>query len=595
MIVLGISPNHDATVCIIKDGKILSAISRERLSRIKKDRYITQRMLDYVLDESGITIDDVDYVAITYWYENRLSWRNVNEDLKLYIPQEHIHIFSSWFIADGEDLWHNNEPEYHEGKGYRIKEDLVYLAPPVTNRPIESCPINLEIYSRTIPGWFVSHHQAHAASTFYTSNFERSAIFTMDSTDINPYSCSLFAYGFGNKMETLYYPGVMVSHAYGMFTELLNIGNSLFKAGSTMGLAPYGKVNPDIIKNIDEYTKSFWERNFDGDDWRWVYKLFMSTTGKVVRNLYPSTPQGADVDFVCDFFTKNMSDSQEAMDAAATIQYIFEQTVFRFLNKLYDETKLYNDGNLCLAGGAFLNCTTNGKIHKNTPFKNVSPYPGAGDDGLSVGCALYVSHHILNVPRVYKTVPEVVYTGKKYPTPDGGQTLDLDFIARSINDGKIIAWYQGGSEFGPRALGNRSFLANPTLPEMRDYINFQVKNREWYRPFAPIVCVEDYPRYFDLEDESPYMLKICQVLTDKLPSITHVDGSARPQTLKREDNLILYDLIRLFEKYSGHPVLLNTSLNLGGEPLVETPRDAIRLFENSNTDILVINEKMWIK
>jgi len=144
-------------------------------------------------------------------------------------------------------------------------------------------------------------------------------------------------------------------------------------------------------------------------------------------------------------------------------------------------------------------------------------------------------------------------------------------------------------------LGNRSFLANPTIPEMRDYINFQVKNREWYRPFAPIVCEENYKDYFDLDDVSPYMLKICQVLTDELPSVTHVDGSARPQTLNREDNELLYDLLRTFEKYSGHPVLLNTSLNLGGEPLVESPRDAMRLFNNSNTDILVINEKMWIK
>ena len=595
MVVLGISPNHDATVCIVKDGVILAAIARERLSRVKKDRHITQRMIDYVLDKSNLTVDDIDYVALTYWFENRTQWKNVNEDLKLYIPQEHVHIFSSWFNADGNHLWDHNIPEYHEGKGYRIKEDLIYLAPPVTNVPVECVPINLEIYSRTIPGWYISHHQAHAASTYYTSNFEQAAIFTMDSTDINPYTSSLFAYGFGNKMETLSYPGVMASHAYGLFTELLNIGNALYKAGSTMGLAPYGKVNPDIIKNIDEYTKSFWERTFDGDDWRWVYRLFMATTGKVVRNVYAGYPQGTDTDFVCDYFTPKMNDSQEAMDAAATIQYIFEQTVFRFANKLYEETKLYNGGNLCLAGGAFLNCTTNGKIHKNTPFKNVSPYPGAGDDGLSIGCALYVTHHILDLPRVTKSVPEVVYTGINYDTPEGGQRLNMKYIAQSLNEGKVIAWFQGESEFGPRALGNRSFLANPTIPEMRDYINFEIKNREWYRPFAPVVCVEDAQKYFDLEGESPYMLKICQVLTDKLPAITHVDGSARPQTVKREDNFMLYDLIREFEKLSGHPVLLNTSLNIGGEPLVESPEDAIKLFNNCKVDILVINNSMWVK
>jgi len=171
----------------------------------------------------------------------------------------------------------------------------------------------------------------------------------------------------------------------------------------------------------------------------------------------------------------------------------------------------------------------------------------------------------------------------------------LKFIAQSINDGKVVAWFQGGSEFGPRALGHRSFLANPTMKEMRDYINFEIKNREWFRPFAPVVCVEDYPRYFDLDDESPFMLKGCQVLTDELPAITHVDNSARPQTLHREHNPLLYDLLREFEKLSGHPVLLNTSLNLKGEPIVESTVDAMKLYDNSKVDILVINNSMWVR
>ena len=595
MIVLGISPNHDSSLCVVKDGEIVSAISRERLSRVKKDRYITQYMMDYVLDEAGITIDDVDYVGITYWFENRTDWKNDFEDLRLYIQEDYMWMFDKRFDTNDNSNILRTDPYYVEGKGYEMLEDLVLLTPPITTRPFENVPINLDVYGRTIPGWFINHHHAHAASTYYTTNLGRSAIFTMDSTEADPYACSLFSYGYGNKLETLYYPGVNIAHTYSVFTELMGLGPGLYKAGTTMGLAPYGKVNPDIIKDIDKYTKSYWERTEGGDDWRWIYRLFMKTTGKVVTNPQPGEPMMSDNFFDVEYFNKETSDSQEAMDAAATIQYIFEQTVFRFANELYEETKTFNGGNICLAGGGFLNCTTNGKIEANTPFTTVSPYPGSGDDGLSVGCALYVSHNILDVPRTYKTVGEVIYTGREYETPEGGMDLDFDVLGRKLNEGKVIAWVQGGSEFGPRALGHRSFIANPCLEDMRDYINFEIKNREWFRPFAPAVCIEDVEDYFDFEGESPYMLKICDVVSDRIPSVTHVDGTARIQTVKREDNPRYYDLIRSFEKYSGVPVILNTSLNLAGEPIVETPEDAFNLYDGCDVDILVINDKMWIK
>lgn len=595
MIVLGLSPNHDASVCIVIDGKIVSAITRERLSRKKKDRYVTQRMLDYVLNDAGITIDDVDYVAVTYWYKNDMPWVNPNEDFKLYISKDDIDIFSPRYSPSAHNPFEPQKPKYVEDLGYLIEDDMVFLAPPFTHHPHDSVPIKFKVYGRIIPGWFVSHHHAHAASAFFTTNLHRAAIFTLDVTDINPYCSSLFCWGEGNRIETLSYPGVMIGHAYSLFTELLTIGSSLYKAGSTMGLAPYGMVDPEIKNRISEFTKSFWEKNYDGDEWRWVYNLFMQVTGKTVKRLNVKYPDGFYTEYVCDYFVQNGPDCKESMNSAATIQYIFEETIFKFINKLYEDTKKINDDNLCLAGGSFLNCTTNGKIHQRTPFTNVIPYPGSGDDGLSVGSALFVTHHILDIPRTKKTVSEVVYTGREYSTPDGGIPLDLDFVAKSINDGKLVAWYQGRSEFGPRALGNRSFLANPKIESMRDYINYQIKKREWYRPFAPAVCVEDVNKYFDLEGESPYMLKICQVTTNKLPSITHVDNSARVQTVKQSDNPKFYELLRTFEKYSGVPVLLNTSLNLANEPIVETPNEAIKLFYSSKTDILVINDSMWVK
>jgi len=595
MIVLGISPNHDSSLCVVKDGKIIAALSRERLSRRKKDRYITRRMLNLVLDMADITLEQVDYVGITYWFENRMEWKTDLDELQIFVPDEQMFVFSSEYIAKGEHHHDKHELDYVEGLGYKIKEDLVFLNPPLSPRSFDFLRVNVQVSDRVIPGFFINHHVAHAASTFYTSNFDRSAIFTLDSTEANPYTSSYFGYGYGNKLETLYYPGVQVAHAYGMICELINLGPGLERAGVLMGLAPYGNVNLDVVKNINNYTQSWWERKDGGDDWRWVYKMFMDITGKVTYNSSRYKAEYTDMQYTYDNRKEFQSDGQEAMDVAATIQYIFEQTVFKFANQLYEDTKKINGGNLCLAGGGFLNCTTNGKIHKNTPFENVSPFPGSGDDGLSVGCALYVSHHLLDIPRIKMTAKDVVYLGGEYETPEGGQPLDLEYLAKELERGKVVAWFQGRSEFGPRALGNRSFLANPKIPNMRDYINLEIKDREWFRPFAPAVCVENVNEYFDIEGESPYMLKICNVLTDNLPSITHVDGSARVQTVRKEDNPKFYSLLRGFEKYSGVPVLLNTSLNLSDEPIVETPEHAIRLFNRSKTDILVINDSMWVK
>jgi carbamoyltransferase len=595
MVVLGISPNHDSSLCVVRDGKILAAIARERFSRVKKDRFITNHMLNKLLWIAGVTIDDIDFVGITYWFQNRAEWKTELDDLQIFLPDHQAFVVGPEFVALGDHHLNKQQPYYHEGLGYELIEDLVFLNPPISPRSFDFCEVNVRVMGRVIPGYFVNHHVAHAASTFYTSNFEKSAIFTIDSTESNPYTSSYFGYGYKNRMETLYYPGVQVGHAYGMFTQLLGLGPGLQRAGVLMGLAAYGNVDPEVAKNIDDYTKSWWDRDDRGDDWRWVYRLFMKITGKVIYNPDPSTAKYTDENFVFDDFENFLSDGKEAQDVAATIQYIFEQTIFKFANKLYEDTDKINGGNLCLAGGSFLNCTTNGKIQRNTKFKNVSPYPGSGDDGLSVGCALYVSHHIKDVPRVQKSASDVVYLGGQYETPHGGQPLDLDFLSQEINDGKVVAWFQGRSEFGPRALGNRSFLANPKIPTMRDYINSEIKDREWFRPFAPAVCVENVNEYFDINGESPYMLKTCQVLVDYLPSVTHVDGSARVQTVRREDNPKFYDLLREFEKKSGVPILLNTSLNLRGEPIVETPEEAINLFYNSKTDILVINDSMWVK
>jgi len=587
MIVLGLSMCHNSSACVIIDGEIKSAISRERLCRIKGAEYIRDFLIEYVLEEAGVSLDDIDFVAISYWIAY-----DIYNPVKLYMKNE--------------DLWIFDKPRFRAKKKYEVPPkqytgltyidfDLPSLVKPYLVEERACLEVKVEIYNRLFSGYLIDHHHAHAASTFFTSDFNESAIFTYDSTDVNPYQNSLFSIGQNTAVESYYYPGMQAAYWYANITQMLGLGPGTEKSGTLMGLAPYGDVNPEIKNNINEFTQSYWERNFRIEEYKFSHNLFSRITG------YPAFDYNATIlrpyndDYQTDFGLKNKSDSQEAMDAAATMQFIFEENIFKFLNVLYEKTSSINGGNLCLAGGGALNCTTNGKITQRTPFKNVHVYPAAGDDGLSIGAAFYVLHNIWNVKRYEHKFTDIVYTGKEYITPQGGKSLDLKYIAQQIHNGKVVAWFQGGSEFGPRALGHRSFFANPTINEMRDYINLEIKNREWFRPFAPVVCVEDYPKYFSLDSESPFMLKICDVLTDELPSITHVDGTARPQTLRREDNNLVYDLLREFEKLSGFPVLLNTSLNLKGEPIVETPEDVFKLYKNSKVDILVINDSMWEK
>lgn len=586
MIVLGLSFCHDASACVIVDGQIKSAISRERLCRIKAAEYIRQPMLEYVLEKAGVTLDEIDYVAISYW---------INYDIGNIVKV---------FMKD-EDLWIFDKPRFRLSKTQTPEDnypgltylnfDLPSLVKPYLIEERASLVVKVEVLGKMFDGYIVDHHHAHAASTFFTSDFEKSAIFSYDSTDVNPYQNSLFCFGNQTAVESYSYPGMQAAFWYANITADVGYEPGAQKCGTLMGLASYGNVLPNIKSNIEQYKKSYWDREDRIEEYKFTHNLFADMTGFPAWDYNAAKLRPYNDDFQTDYLVDNKSDDKNTQNVAASMQYIFEENVYSYLNKLYEKTKGFNGDNLCLAGGGALNCTTNGKITQRTPFKKVHIYPAAGDDGISVGAALYVTHNIYNVPRVNHDFTELAYTGKEYPTPVGGEDLDLKFIAQSINDGKVVAWFQGGSEFGPRALGHRSFLANPTMKEMRDYINFEIKNREWFRPFAPVVCVEDYPRYFDLDDESPFMLKGCQVLTDELPAITHVDNSARPQTLHREHNPLLYDLLREFEKLSGHPVLLNTSLNLKGEPIVESTVDAMKLYDNSKVDILVINNSMWVR
>ena len=374
--------------------------------------------------------------------------------------------------------------------------------------------------------YIISHHLSHCASAYYTSPYDKAYCFSMDCSMGKPEANSLIAYGEGKKLMAMYCPAEMVGVLYGEVTEKLGLGPALHKAGTTMGLASYGTP-------------------FDFD--------YQSYTDEI----------------------------KHKMNVAASVQDLFEKKVLNVLSELDDKTD-----NLCLSGGSFLNCNANSKVVMYSKFKNVHHFPACGDDGTSVGSALYVAHHILGESRHDYQQKDLCYTGREYQS----QTPDYEYIAKQLADGKIIGFFQGRSEFGPRALGNRSILADPRNFHNRELINHVVKNREWFRPFAPVTLEECYQDWFDFPIPSPYMLYTAQVKQpEKIPAVTHVDGSARFQTATEESNKHYYEIIKAFGNLTGVPVLLNTSLNGNGQPILETKEDAEEFYKNSNLDMMIIN------
>ena len=465
--ILGLNFGHDGSVCLVKDGKLEFAISTERITKNKKQSGFTEEVIDYFLDSTGISIDDIDCIA--------------TNDFK----QE---VF---------------------GNQYLVEE--------------------FSIKGKSIKAYIISHHLSHCASAYYTSPYDEAYCFSMDCSMGKPEANSLIAYGEGKKLMARYCPAEMVGVLYGEVTEKLGLGPALHKAGTTMGLASYG------------------------------------------------TP----FDFDYQSYT---DDIKHKMNVAASVQDLFEKKVLNVLSELDDKTD-----NLCLSGGSFLNCNANSKVVMHSKFKNVHHFPACGDDGTSVGSALYVAHHILGEPRHEYQQKDLCYTGREYQS----QTPDYEYIAKQLADGKIIGFFQGRSEFGPRALGNRSILADPRNFHNRELINHVVKNREWFRPFAPVTLEECYQDWFDFPIPSPYMLYTAQVKQpQRIPAVTHVDGSARFQTVNRQTNPHYYEIIKAFGNLTGVPVLLNTSLNGNGQPILETEEDAKEFYKNSNLDMMFINGSM---
>lgn len=550
MLVLGLNLGHDGAVALVKDGQLIGAIAKERLTRVKKDTGVTVAMVDYVLNMVGAKLSDVEAVGFS-GYD--------------YYPNNEVKIFHP---DTGVELAHNFY-------------DMSYF------KGAETCDVAIGGVKKK--GFYIQHHLAHCASTYFTSPFDKAACFSLDASGRDaPEASSTFAVGQGQHLIPYYCPGLMIGNEYSELTARVGLGPGLLKAGSFMGLAAYGRV----LKNVDDIIEAcrlpWYRRGMQPSEQAFFERLWM----KFVAHTGHPPMKG---------FDPSESDKQTAMDIAATFQHVFEEVIVEYANLLYAETDGLHGDNICLSGGSFLNCNVNTAILKRTPFKRVHLFPGCGDDGTAVGAGLFISNYLAADPRCTYTPANLAYLGKSYITPTSvayaSQVYDAETVAKRIADGHVVAWFQGRSEFGPRALGNRSILGDPRSKTMRDHINKSVKHREWFRPFAPSVLEEKSGFWFDFPGASPFMLHTAKVKEpERIPAVTHVDGTARHQTVQRRDNERYYDLIAAFDYLTGVPMLLNTSLNNNNEPLVETPDDLLRFWQKTpEVSTLVLNDRMILR
>ena len=552
--ILGISCYyHDAAACLLKDGRVEAAAEEERFTREKHDSSFPENAVKFCLEKAGITAKDLNYVV---FYEKPLvKFERILHTFVKSFPR------SFWYFYQAIPSWLNEKLRVER----QIKKKVRYKGPVL----------------------FVPHHLSHAASAFFVSPFNEAAIATFDG--VGEWATATIGYGKGNKIRILKeitFPDSL-GLLYSAITAFLGfkVNNDEYKV---MGLASYGK--PAYYEKFKKIVDIKEDGSFKLDMKYFCYehrqKMFSREMMKLLGK--PRKYGGREK------ITKRHA------DIASSMQKITEEIILKISNHAYKITK---SRNLCIAGGVGLNCVANGKILANTKFKKLFIQPAAGDSGGALGAAYYVHNALLNRKRGY--VMDEAYFGPEFSNKEIKDFLDeseikyehlddqelLKKVASLIWKNKIIGWYQGRMEFGPRALGSRSILANPCNPKMKDILNKKVKHREEFRPFAPAVIAEEASKYFELDYEAPFMLQAVDVKKGKeklVPSITHVDGTARVQTINRKQNRLYYDLIKEFKKLSGVPVIINTSFNVRGEPIVNTPEDAYNCFKNTQIDYLVM-------
>ena len=593
MIIIGISAfYHDSAVALFKNGDLLSAVQEERFSRIKHDQRFPQNSIKYCLAQEKLNINDVDYFC--FYEKPFLKFERLIDTYLSFAPYG----FQSFKLA---------LPIWIKEKLFQKKILLKELIKMGANKNVEKKLL------------FSEHHLSHAASAFYSSPFKRAAFLTLDG--VGEWATSTF--GVGRQRDLRVLKEIHFPHSLGLFYSAFTYYTG-FKVNSgeykLMGLAPYGE--PKYIKVIKDNLIDV----KDDGSFRLNLKYFNYPTGlsmindnfnKIFKNL-PRKPDQKIDKFYCDI--------------AASIQLVLEEVVVKIAKSIKKET---GEENLCLAGGVALNCVANSKIIKNKIFKNVWIQPAAGDAGGAIGAALITwnakGNPKYNSKENYDKMNGCLL-GPKYSKKEIGFLLnnlglkyhefDREKLIKTTVDliiqEKVVGWFQGKMEFGPRALGNRSILADPRSSNIQYILNKKIKNRESFRPFAPSVLKEYASKWFDLENESPYMLitanvlesRLCKIIQSQsnlsiyeklkikrsiIPAVTHVDNSSRVQTVSRDVNSLYYDLIKLFYKKTQVPMLLNTSFNVRGEPIVCCPEDALKCFLKTKMDLLVIENFLIYK
>ncbi len=591
MIVLGISAYyHDSAAALLRDGEIVSAAQEERFTRKKHDPSFPRRAIEFCLLEAGIDAAEIDFVA--FYDKPFLKFERLLETYIALAPRG----FESFRLAI--PVWLREKLFL---KSLLIKE-LKEFAP----------DSDWEEKIR-----FSEHHLSHAASAFFPSPFEEAAVLTMDG--VGEWATTSLAIGRGNALEVV--KEIHFPHSLGLLYSAFTYYTG-FKVNSgeykVMGLAPYGE--PKYVEQIfDKLVDIKKDGSFRLDQTYFNYCTGVTMTSQKFHDLFGGSPRGESEPL-----------TQRHMDLAASVQAATERIVLQLTRSIRKETGIHN---LCLAGGVALNCVANGKVLRDSRFEKIWIQPAAGDAGGALGAAMAVHHIHLGRDRKVVGYDKMrgSYLGPEFKQTDIEQRLqaigakfivlsDTDLYeagARALAEKKALGWFQGRMEFGPRALGGRSILGDARSPSMQSVLNLKVKYRESFRPFAPAVLREDLASWFEIDVDSPYMLLVADIVKNRrrqmtlkeqalfgieklnvprseIPAVTHIDYSARVQTVHKETNPRFHALISAFKKQTGCPVIVNTSFNVRGEPIVGTPEDAFRCFMGTEIESLAIGN-CWLQ
>ena len=586
MRILGISAfYHDSAAALVRDGEIIAAAQEERFTRKKHDSRFPSKAVEYCLAREGIGLSDVDFVA--FYDKPFLKFERLLETYVAFAPR------GRRSFAMAMPLWVREK---------LFQKDLLH-------QELKQFSAQFDWEHRLL---FAEHHQSHAASAFYPSPFQNALILTMDG--VGEWATTSVALGSGNHLEII--KEIHFPHSLGLLYSAFTYYTG-FKVNSgeykVMGLAPYG--SPRFVKQILDHLIDL---KADGS-FRLNLDYFNYCTGLTMTNSWFESLFEGPRRHPEELLT------QRHMDLAASIQVVLEEVVLRMTRSLAAET---GEKNLCLAGGVALNCVTNGRLLRDGRFEKIWIQPAAGDAGGALGAALAAYHSFKGQPRRVRKCGDNMkgsYLGPEFSQADIERRLGaagakyavlvdeelLDACADALCAEKAVGWFQGRMEFGPRALGARSILGDARSPKMQSMLNLKVKFRESFRPFAPSVLRENVGEWFELNEDSPYMLIVASVVEQRrkamtvdeqnlfgieklnvprsdIPAVTHVDYSARIQTVHPDTNPRYHALIQRFKERTGCPVIVNTSFNVRGEPIVGTPEDAFRCFMGTNMEVLAV-------